>query len=458
MAVPAVPRSPTPPSLRVRAISAGLWTAGGYGLSLALRLGTNLLLTRLLVPEMFGVMAIAAMLAGMLMMLSDVGLNQNIVQSRHGDDAAFLDTAWTVQIARGIGLWLIALALAGLAQMAAAHGLVPAGSAYASPELPAVIALSSFALVIAGFQATNIPAAERRFEQRRLAYLSILAQLGGLAVMIPVALIHRSVWALVAGGLVATLLTTVLSHLWLGGHRNRLRWDRAALDELLRFGKWVFVSSAVSVLAVSGDRLLLAGFFDARTLGVYSIAALLVTSLDGALQRLLQGVSLPALSEVARRDRSQLRRVYYKLRLPVDLALLFAAGALFMAGDLVVQVLYDSRYAQAGDMLRVLSLALFVSRFGVTNQAYLAAGLPRHQAVVNLVRCLALYLLVPALFLAAGIEGAIWAVALHGLATLPFVYRYKASLGLLDLRLELLGLAGLPAGLLFGYAVNLLRA
>jgi O-antigen/teichoic acid export membrane protein len=457
MAERVLPLSSPGLSLKARALSAGLWTLGAYGLGLCLRIGSSLLMTRLLAPEMFGVMAIAAIVTAALLMLSDLGLSQNIVQSRRGEEPAFLDTAWTVQIARGIGLWLIALALSALLWLGIARGMIPADSAYASPELPAVIALSSFALVIAGFEATNAALAERRFDQRRLAYAAILSQLGGLAVMIPVALIGRSVWSLVAGTLASTLVTSALSHLWLRGHRNSLRWDRGALEELLAFGKWVFISSAVTILAMSGDRLMLAGLLDARALGVYSIAALLVTTVDGGVQRLFRSVSLPALSEIARRDRSQLRRVYYRLRLPADLALLFGAGILFMSGDLVVHVLYDSRYADAGDMLRVLSLSLFMSRFGIANQAYLAAGYPRYQAIVNVVRCLALCVLVPALYAAAGVGGAIWGVALHAVATLPFIYRYNARLGLIDWRLELLALVGLPAGLLCGCFVNLLQ-
>jgi len=66
-------------------------------------------MTRLLIPDMFGIMAIATMVPVILTLLSDVGLHQNIVQSRRGDDPAFLDTVWSVQIVRGFVLWAIAL-------------------------------------------------------------------------------------------------------------------------------------------------------------------------------------------------------------------------------------------------------------------------------------------------------------------------------------------------------------
>src|SRR6267143_5646843 len=103
--------SPSRATLKQRALRAGGWSLAGYALSQLLRLGSSLVMTRLLVPEMFGVMAIASMMTMILWMLSDIGLTQNVVQSRRGDDPEFLDTVWVVQIVRGGVLWLATLLL-----------------------------------------------------------------------------------------------------------------------------------------------------------------------------------------------------------------------------------------------------------------------------------------------------------------------------------------------------------
>jgi O-antigen/teichoic acid export membrane protein len=91
---------------------------------------------------------------------------------------------------------------------------------------------------------------------------------------------------------------------------------------LTEFGKWVFVSSAIGVFALNGDRLLLGGFLDAHIMGLYAIAVFIVGAIEYAPYRLFATVSLPAFSEIARDNPSRLREVYYKLRLPVDLLLL----------------------------------------------------------------------------------------------------------------------------------------
>jgi O-antigen/teichoic acid export membrane protein len=336
------------------------------------------------------------------------------------------------------------------------NGLLPSASVYASPELPLVIAVSAFAAVISGFASTKLAIAHRSFNQQRVVQIEVVSQIVASAVMMTIATFNHSVWALVTGGLVASVSSAVLSHTWLQGHSNRLRLERAALRELSDFGKWVFISSAVSVFAMNGDRLLLGGLVDANVLGTYAIAVMMVGAIEGLLQRLFGTISLPALSEVARNDPSRLREIYYRLRIPGDLLLLFAAGALFQSGHLVIDLLYDPRYAQAGHSLEVLALSLIVVRYGVAHQVYLALAVPRYLSLINIVRFASLFTLVPALYHFAGFDAAVWGIALHGFATVPFVYYFNAKLGLNDWRRELLVLAALPAGLLCGTALNAL--
>lgn len=441
-------------TLKKRAMAAGSWSIVGYGASIILRLGSTLVMTRLLAPDMFGIMAIAGMVTMILSLLSDIGLSQHIVQSPRGDDPAFLDTVWVVQIVRGFALWGASLLLSlGLHYMGR-QNMLPAESVYAAAALPTVIAVSSLTAVIAGFQSTRMPTAHRGFDQKRLTQIELIGQIAGLAVMIPIAMETSSIWSLVAGALIVALTKTTLSHCWMSGHPNRFRLERHALTELIGFGKWVFVSSAVGVLAVNGDRLLLGALVDPHVLGLYSIALLIVGVIEGGLSRLFMTVSLPVLSEIHRSDAFRLREIYYKLRLPGDILLLFMAGLLFASGQVIVDLLYDARYSPAGSMLQVLSLSLFSVRYGIANQLYLAVAKPRYLAIINAVRIAALYTLIPILFHIGGTHAAVWGIALHALLTVPFVQYFNATLEINDWRREALVLPILPFGYLCGFALN----
>ena len=443
-----------PGSLKQRALRAGGWSFAGHGLSMALRLGSNLVMTRLLVPEMFGVMTIATIVAVVLGMLSDIGLRQQIIQSPHGDDPDFLDSAWVLQVARGFILWFVAILLSAALYGASIGGMLPANSAYASPNLPLVIAISSSVAVIDGFQSTRIATAYRNLNQLPVMKIEFASQFVAVAVMIGLGVATRSIWALVAGGLVGALMSTVLSFVWLPGHRNGFRWKKSALRDLFHFGKWAFVSSVFTVLGANGDTLLLGGFVDAETLGCYAIAAMLMGAVESGVGRIFSAISLPVLSEVARNEPARLRDMYYKLRVPSDLILLFMAGVLFATGQLLVDLLYDPRYATAGGILQVLALALITARYGVAYQIYLAVGNPRYMAIIQIVRCVSLFTLVPFLFYFAGFPAALWGIALHGLAMVPFVHGFNARLRLNDLRREFMVLGALPLGYLCGISAD----
>lgn len=82
-------------SLKKLAIRGMVWTVAGYGASQILRLGSNLILTRLLFPELFGLMTLVNIFITGLHLFSDIGVGPSIIQNKRGDDPVFLNTAWT---------------------------------------------------------------------------------------------------------------------------------------------------------------------------------------------------------------------------------------------------------------------------------------------------------------------------------------------------------------------------
>ena len=452
------PRRPDVNTLKARVLGAGGWVMAGYGGSLAIRFGSNLVMTRLLAPEMFGLMTLVTVIMTALVLFSDIGLAPNIVQSRRGDDPVFLDTAWSIQILRGLVVWGVALSLAAaLYALAGTHWLSGA-SAYADPRLPLIVAVCSVTQLTAGLLPMKLLLARRRLAFARVTQIELATQVFGFVVMYVWARFDPSVWALAAGGIAASLLKLPLCWLFLPGPANRWRWDSAAVHEIVGFGKWVIVSSVIGVLAMNGDRLLLGGLTGPAELGVYAIAYLLASVPQLALSQLVLRVVFPALSEVARTRPGQLASSYYRFRVPFDLASLGLAGLLFVLGDEIVRLLYDARYHTAGPMLEVLTLAAFAARYQVAEQCYLALGRSDVLARIHGIRLVSLYVLVPAGFWVYGLPGAVWAIALSPLVSVfPMLY-FKNKFRLLDWRKELLLLAGFPAGIGVGIVVKTLFA
>src|SRR6267378_3289559 len=85
------------------------WTVAAYGLTQLVRFATSIALTRILAPELFGTMIIVNSLRTGIDLLLDVGIGQNVIQNKNGDDPRFYNTAWTIQLLRGILVWVICL-------------------------------------------------------------------------------------------------------------------------------------------------------------------------------------------------------------------------------------------------------------------------------------------------------------------------------------------------------------
>ena len=198
-----------------------------YGGAMILRLGTNLVLTRLLFAEVFGLMALVSVLVQGVQMFSDVGIGPSIIRSKRANDPVFLDTLWTVQVVRGFGQWLVMGLLAW-----------PFAKFYGDPQLLQMVPVIGLSAVILGFGSTKQYTQNRELRLGGLMIMELAAQAAGAAMMITLAYFMQSVWALVFGTLFNNLVRTALSFLILPGPNNRLRWEPEARAELFGFGRW----------------------------------------------------------------------------------------------------------------------------------------------------------------------------------------------------------------------------
>lgn len=448
-------------SLRRRMIGASLWLLFGGGFAVVFRFAINLLTTRLLAPEMFGVVTIATIVMLGLSMFSDLGLKQCIVQSRRGTDPDFLNTAWSVQCLQGVATWLVALLISLAVFWVDSMGLAPKDSVYSDPKLPVVIAVLSSAMLISGLASTKLYEASRSLSVGRVARLELIAQLFGSLCMVAWALVDRSIWALVAGGFATYSMRTLLSHVWLPGTANRWCWDKSALGEIIHVGRWIVASSIMSFLVANGDRLLLGGILDAHLLGVYAIAYLIFSSVDQIWNTIIGEVMYPALSEIARERADQTITTFHRLYTLIASGVYLSAGALMVTGQTLIHLLYDARYADAGWMLQVLAIALIAIPQRAALYYLLAHGQASALSAVLAIRLVVSFVGLPVGFYLFGLPGALGGLILSNFAPIPLIFYYSARSGLFDWRRELAALPliglGAAAGMLANWAVAYLR-
>ena len=349
----AVDASRSVDSLMHRTFRGSVWVICGMAGGQLVRLLSNLVLTRALFPEAFGLMLIVHTVIMALELLSDVGIFASIINHRRGEDPAFLATAWTLQILRGISLWLIACLITG-----------PIAWWYGYGELIYLIPVTSVSALLVGFQSTALPLLNRQVYVGRVVGLEFFSHLIGVSVMMVWVLIcHYSglkatIWILVAGTLVSSASKMFISHRVLPGHRDRIGWDPAAFVDLFRFGRWIVVSTAITFLLSKADVLILSGLLTQKRLGVYAIALYLATAMIDVMVRLSRHVLFPVYSRLAELGEQRLRQRTFTVRLAMLGVALPVLWFVILFSQQIIDLLYDDRYQEAGWMLQILAIGV----------------------------------------------------------------------------------------------------
>lgn len=409
-----------PVSLGKRSLHGAGWTLLQIGASYGLRLGSNLILTRLLAPDAFGLLGLAITMIVAISLLSELGITRSIIREPDGDQDGFLRTAWTIKILRNAGVASVTLIAAVIFGLVAPH-VAPPGSTYADPALPWIIAATAGFTLLSGFDSTCVELASRRIDFRRIAMVQLGVQVIAQSVTIATALIHPTVWALVLGMLASTLASLVASHLVYPGPRMALRFDSAITARLWVFGRWLILSSGLTFVLRNADKLVLGALLSPTAFGLYAIAIIWVEAASGVISALIGRIGYSALAEVAHQRRHDLPRVFHRIQRLVDLAVIAAFVTLWLGAGPLIGFLYSDTYAQVSHYMVLLGFGLFAVRFTPLDELLLTLGDSRAHAVTGILRLAGLVTGQVVGWQLAGIDGLILASALHALTSVPFV-------------------------------------
>lgn len=434
------------PGLERMAVNATFWTVLDYGLGHCLRVVNSLVLTRLLVPSAFGEMGLVMTLIVGLSLLSDVGLEPSVIQNSKGDRPEFLNTAWTLQATRGVVLWLFAMILA-----------VPAAAFYHDPNLLHVLPVLALTTVIIGFNSTGLLTLSRHMGLKRLFFIDTSTQIVSLLVTICWAYFHPSVWALVVGSLVSNLYRLGLSHMPFAvpGHRNRLALDRDSMKEILHFGKWIFIGTALFFFSSQADRLVLGRLVDLTTLGIYAIAFQISDVPRAVINAFSSRVGLPFASRLAHLPLPEFRARFLRYRMYVLLAGSFLLSVMAVWGSYIILLLYPLRYHGAMSMIPILALGLWHTLlYNTSSPALLARGVSTYNAGGNALYCAAMLIGIPVGFHYYGMFGALIAIAAGDLPLYVVTQIGAVRTGVKPLRQDLLMTLVFVGFLALNYAVR----
>ena len=380
-----------------------------------LSLGRTILLARLLAPRDFGLFGIALLTLSTLEAVTQGGLAAAIVQ-RKGSVRAHLDTAWTLQLARGA--ILAAIVFLG-APLAAGFFLEP----LAIPLLRTV----ALSVLLQAFSNVGAVLLQRELDFRRRFFHLASGTVADLVVSVLFAFVFRSAWALVFGLLARNATQTVVSYI-VHSHRPRLSFSRARATELLEFGRWVFLSGLIAFLITQGDDILVGRVLGATALGLYQMAYRLANLSTTEVSHVISAVAFPAYAEI-QQESSRLSRGHRDLLGAVALlAFPMAVGVIFLA-PAFVSVVLGQDWIPAVPAVQILAAYGALRALGSTNGALLSgSGNPRVDLQIGAWKLLLLGILIYPMTIRWGIAGTALATTVPSFLTQWLGFRKVAAI------------------------------
>ena len=313
----------------------------GQGANFVLRLGSMMVLARLLSPRDFGLVGMATAVTGFLILFQDFGLSAAAVQSP------------SISRVQSSTLFWINLAIGGFLALFCAAMAPLLANFYHEPRVKWLTILIASGFLFTGATAQHRALLSRNMRITALAISDICATVLSVALGISMAALGMGYWAL-AGMAICPSVVSFISAWALAGWIPGLPRRGAKVSSMLKYGGLLMADSALMYIAYNADKVLLGRFWGAPALGFYGRAYSLVNIPTANLNTAVSAVAFPALSRLQNQP-ERFRRYFlkcYTLFLTLTTPITVACG---FFGEDIIRVFLGPKWMDAVPVFRLLA-------------------------------------------------------------------------------------------------------
>jgi len=435
----------TPNILRGKVVRGSAWLGGHYGMRQILNFVRTIIVARILAPADIGLIGIAALAITLARVLTETGVQQAVIQQRN-ESPDVLDTTWSILLLRNAIITTVIFLGANLI-----------ADFFNEPVARDVVRVISLSLLLEGLTNISVVLFQKRLDFRRQALYQGGGEIVEFAVTVGLAIMLRSVWALVWGRIAGAAARVVFSYI-AEPRRPRFHINRPAAGKLIGYGKWVTASSILGYALMQGDKLIVGRFMGTASLGFYQIAFTISNLPATAISMVLAGVMFPAYASVQdnlpRLARMYLRSLRVTTLLSVPVSVLIAVLA-----ETMVPVLLGEKWNPAIPVIQVLAIFGLLRSIGTTTGSFfLATGKPAVRTGIQVAALVVFAAVIYPMARAWGITGVGAAVTTYALLSSSYAVARVARDSRADRGAVARAIAvPLLCGALAGAAVFLLR-
>jgi lipopolysaccharide exporter len=355
-----------------KAGSALIWQAVKMGGVKLIFLARIFILARLLLPDDFGLVAIATTAMGFLFNLTNLGITPALVQGNETTEAHY-DAAWTLDFYRSLILTIVVIFAAPFIAVVFAE----------SRAIP-VIQVLAFRPLLESLTSIKVVALNRNLSFRPLAILRIVEAIVNTLLAI---LLAKSIgaWALVAGSLGGALSIVVVSYI-LAPYRPKLSLDWRSIRPLIHFGKWMSLTNILSLTANYILRVVITRQFGTAGLGVYSMASQLAFMPGDVAGEAVGAVAFPLFARL-QNDVRQATRVFQAMFSGLAAILYPVCALLVVLSPSLVSEVLGTNWVGTDSLIGILAIVVMFGIFGeVTVSVFKGFGQPYRIAILEVIQ------------------------------------------------------------------------
>lgn len=344
-------------------------------LSRFLGLISTMILARILVPEDYGLIAMAMSFYVLIEIMAAMGFDVLLIQKDHLEKSDY-DSAFSMKLVFYIVLSSLLFIAAPLA-----------ANFYEEPRLIDIIHVLSVSMFLTGIENIKMVDFRRKLEFKREFWFQLSVKIAGFVVTVPLAFIWGNYWALVTGMVVSRIASFVLSYVLIP-YKPSLCFEKAV--EFFHFSKWMFLTNILYFLDRKLPDFILGKLLGTSALGVYSLSSELANYPNTELCAPINRALFPGYSRL-KNNLPELQKTYIDVLGILALIVLPIGFGLSATAEYVVAIILGAQWTAAVEPLQILSIA-FVCSALPSNSGYIyyALGLPRISFYSNFVKMLVL--------------------------------------------------------------------
>ena len=382
-------------SLSNKVSSSLIWSFGATTIPQLVRMLVTIVLAKILVPEDFGLIAMAMAVISFVEILREGGLGQALIQEKaHAEDLA--NVAFWLQMAMSFFLTVLI------------WGFAPLIAGYMGTErLSAILRIISLAFLASPFSSVPSSLMMRHMDFKSIFHRDIIPMFVSGPCSVLLALLGYGVWSLVIGYLVDTYLRAMIFALkW--RPKLKFRWHR----NMIFFGLHIVCQRILVWVNGSLFLLFIGKYQGAATLGYVNMAISISLKPLSFMSIPLVQVLYPAFSQMVRK-KQDVRATYLKVTSKILMIGTPLCTLLFVLSPLFVSVVLGIKWQESVPVVKILVICLAFGNIVMLNpEIYKALGMP---AIVTKLMALKSLLFVPIFYFTAK----------HGLTA--FLYAFLSS-------------------------------